>query len=343
MSPAERLLRSGRPVRPPAETTNLPQYIQALAVRAGVRAEGSYLTARRPDTAPAAAPDAAPRPALELLAEAITGKDIALEAPEGKRWCLNYSDDPKRTVSYAASGGLITRIDTFSRREGSPNIWTLARTWYDQDVAEHVVATRMEMEVLGAVNARGADCPAEKLAETRRQKAHWTDGQQAIYLDKEHFGGDRIGRLRVRGKVAMRTGTAVFTFETLGHKEPVTMRQGDVTVTVLPLRAAQHAGQEVWELPVQVRTAYEKPRDLSAHSETIAMFGIDGKEFRSFGRWGRGCEGGREVGVRIQPHTIDPGSTRMVFTYPSGLKIVPYELTFTDVRIKDVPPRRPSR
>ena len=40
--------------------------------------------------------------------------------------------------------------------------------------------------------------------------------------------------------------------------------------------------------------------------------------------------------LQITPHTIDPGSTQLSIEYPTGLKVLPVDLTFTDVPIRDV-------
>ena len=338
----EKRLRKGRPVRPPTDAGDLAKYLRALAESAGVKANGSYLSSRRRDSAPARAPGKNPRPAFELLAKAINGKDICLEVLQADRWSFAHRGDPRRHVSYAASGGLITRIDYFSRRAGQTQIWTLARSYYDKDLARHVVATQMNMDVLEAVSSKGVKYPAAELAKTKGGKPLWTDGQQAIYLGKAHFPGDRIARLRVRGHVALRTGTAVLEFGTLGHKKPVTLERSGVTVTVSPLTTIKRLGKDVWQLPVQVRTSYEAPRGLRGHGETVSMFATDGKEFRSFGRSGSYGRGVYEMRIRVKPHSIDPSTTRMVITYPTGLKVAPYELTFNDVRIRDVPPRTPK-
>ena len=337
---SEKLLKKGRLVQPPTDAPDMVTYLRALAVRAGVEPEGSYLTF------PRATDEAAPkagrklRPAFDLLAEAITGKGIWLEIPGDGRWNLSYSDDPARRISYAASGGLMTRIDYFSRREETASIWTSAMPLYDKDLAKDVVATRMHMEVLEAVSSKGVKYPAEKLAKTRGGKSPWVNGQQTIYLDKVDFPGDRIARLRVRGQVALRTGPAVFEFKTLGHKKPVTLMQSGVTVTVSPLTAIKRLGKEVWQLPVEVRTSYEAPHELVTYGDTISMFATDGKVFHNFSRSGSHGKNLYKMRIRIKPHSIDPSSTRMVIEYPTGLKVVPYELTFTDVRIKDVPPRK---
>ena len=56
-------LSKGRPVQQPTDAGDLAKYLRALAGRAGVEANGSYLSSRRRDSAPARAPGKNPRPA----------------------------------------------------------------------------------------------------------------------------------------------------------------------------------------------------------------------------------------------------------------------------------------
>ena len=361
---AEKLLRQGRLVQPPTGAANLAEYLKALADSAGAKAEGSYVITfdkrdpvmvpgkkglppivapdltsghRRNDPAPTPGRDS--RSAFELLVEAINRTDIRLGLWKADTWSFVYSGDPARRISYAASGGLITRIRCFSRRKGKARIWTLAHTYYDKDLTRDVVAKRMLLEVLEAVNSKGVKYPDEKLAGTARTKSSWVRWQQTILLDKADFPGDRIARLRVRGQVALRTGAALFELKTLNHKKPVRLVKSGLTVTVSPLTAVKRLGRDVWQLPVDIRVSYDAPRGLVGFGKRITFFATDGKELRRFGHSAIHGKNVYKMRIDITPHSIDPSSTRMVIEYPTGLRIVPYELTFTNVRIKDVPPR----
>ena len=200
----------------------------------------------------------------------------------------------------------------------------------------------MGLQVLEAVNSKGKKYPANKLAKQRVSKMATPYGQQSVSLDKAHFPGDRIAKLRVRGYSILRTGTTVFEFKTLAHKKPVTRVQSGVMVTVSPVAAAKRLGKDIWELPVRVRTSYECPVRISGFAGKISLFADDGKELSSGNRSGSHGRGVHTMKIRIPPHSMDPASTRMVIECPTGLKVVPYELTFKNVRIKDVPPRKPK-
>jgi len=43
--------------------------------------------------------------------------------------------------------------------------------------------------------------------------------------------------------------------------------------------------------------------------------------------------------IQIKPHTIDPGSTQMVIEHPTGLRILPVDLTFKHIPIRDIQER----
>ena len=340
------LFTKGRAVLPVTDAGNMTEYLEALAGRVGTEATQSYLTREgRQTLAPVPAGKAA-RPAFEWLAEAIDSKPVSFEVDSQGRWCFFLHGDLARLSSYAASGGVICKIDGFSRSAARDRIWTLTRLVFDRGLAKEVVATQMEMEVLEAVNSDGKRFPAKgpggKNAPPMKASAHWVANQQTIWLEKADFPGDRIARLRVRGQVALRTGVTTFEIRTLGHDKPVTLTQSGVTVTLSPLQTPDGPGKGTWGLPVEVRTEYATPRGMSSHGESIVFLASDGKRLGRTSWSGRHGEGRHQMTIRIRAHTIDPSSTRMVMEYPTGLRILPFELTFQDVPIRDIQPR-PNR
>jgi len=341
---ATELFRKGRPVRPVTGAADMAQYLRALAARAGTEATQSYVTSRLARQTPAPAPKGkAARPAFEWLAEAITGLPVHLEIDSQRRWCLFDHGDGSERFSHAAAGGVLCEIRHFSRDPGRNLIRTVTHLIFDQGIADAVVATRERMEVLEAVNSVGRRFPADKGDAPIRPAAilrdTWTRDQQTTLLPKADFPDNVIKRLRVRTRVALRTGVTKFSFDTLAHKQPVTVTQSGVTVTVRPLQETTHLGKESWKLPVEIRTAYDEPAGLTAHGEDVHFLASDGKRLRRSGWSGRHSKGRHQMTIRIKPHSIDPASTQMVLTHPTGLTILPVELTFTNVAIRDVKPR----
>jgi len=340
------LLKKGKPVVPSAGAANMTEYLKMLAGLAGTEAVQSYLTREgRKTPAPATAGKAA-RPAFEWLAEAITDKPVSFEIDSHGRWCFYLHGDPDAKPSYAANGGTIGRIGYFSRRKTADRIWTLAKVIYDRDLAKDVVATQMDAEVVEAVNADGKKFPAKergaKAATQKHAAARWGMHQLRILLAKAAFGGDLIAKLRVRAQVALRTGVATFTIKTLGHTKPVVITQSDVTVTVAPLKITKRSGSEAWGLTVEVRTKYAKPPGMISCGESVHFLADDGKRMRRTSWRGSHSKGRHKMVIDIKPHSLDPASTQMVIEYPTGLKILPIDLTFTNVAIRDLK-SRPKR
>ena len=75
---------------------------------------------------------------------------------------------------------------------------------------------------------------------------------------------------------------------------------------------------------------------MTSRGETVFFRASAGKHL---GRasWSAGrTEKRHTMAIRIRPHSIDPVSTQMVIEYPTGLKILPVEVTFKNVAIRDV-------
>ena len=336
--PAVRLLRTGTLVRPPQGAANMGEYLRALAAPAGTEVDKSNLDGElaRKTPAPAAVGKEA-RPALALLAEALTGKGASFAVDTQGRWCIHEHGDTGRRFSYAAAGGILCVIDHFTRpRDGKP-LRTITHLAFDRGAAAEVVATRMDLNVVEAVNADGKVFRPEKPA--AGAAANWCANQQWIALPRDRFKGSRIARLVVEGQLAVRTGVTTFRVPSLGHTAPQTLTQSGVTVTIQPLEEGKRQGMDVWFLPVEIRTKYESPAGLTAHGEQVRFLSTDGKVLPRTG-WsgshGRDCY---SMKIRIRAHSIDPASTVMVLEHPTGLKIVPFRLTFRDVEIRDAAPR----
>ena len=113
--PAIRLLRKGTLVVPPRGAVNLGEYLRALAA-VGTGADERCLKGELARTAPAPAPAGKQRrPALALLAEALTGTHASFAVDSQGRWCIHEHADKTRRVSYAAAGGVFCAIDHFTR------------------------------------------------------------------------------------------------------------------------------------------------------------------------------------------------------------------------------------
>ena len=341
---AVKLFKTGRMVLPATDAPDIATYLRALAARAGAEVAQAHMSGKE-WLAPAPAPAGkVARPAFEWLAEAINARPISLEVDSQARWCFFLRGDPARHFSYAASGGVICRFDSFSRRKTGDRIWTLSKFIFDRDLAREIVATQMKMEVIEAVNSNGKKFPAKKpgpkAVPPKPVGGHWSTNQQTISLQKADFPGDKIEKLRVRGQIAIRTGVTKFLIKTLGHKEPVTVSQAGVTVTISPIQAGKRAGSEIWNLPVEISTKYDKPRGMTSHGERILFLSEDGKHLPRTSWSSSGGGGGRhKMTIRIKPHSIDPGSTQMAIEYPTGLRILPVDLTFKNIPIRDVKER----
>jgi len=199
------------------------------------------------------------------------------------------------------------------------------------------------MEVIEAINSNGKKFPAKKpaplAAPPKPDDEQWAENQLSISLKKADFPGKRINSLRVRTRVAIRTGVTRFLVKTLGHKEPVTISQDAVTVTISPVQAGKRAGKEIWNLPVEVRTKYDKPRGIMFHGEKIMFLSEDGKHLRRTSWSGSIGKDSYKMIIQIKPHSIDPASTQMAIEYPTGLRILPVDLTFKNVPIRDIQER----
>jgi hypothetical protein len=340
---AVKLLKTGRMVLPVIDAPDLVTYIRALAARAGAKTPTGSLTSKSwPAPAPVPAGKVA-RPAFKWLAEAINAKPISLEVGSEARWNLNLHGNPASRFSYAASGGVICKFHDFYRRNDRDNIWTLSKFIFDRELAGEVVAAQMNMEVIEVVNSNGKKFPAKKpallAAPPKPDAGQWAENQLSISLKKADFPGNRINSLRVRTRVAIRTGVTRFLVTTLARKKPVTISQDGVTATVSPIEVTKQAGAEVWNLPVEIRTKYDKPRGLMFHGEKIVFLSEDGKHLRRTAWSGRIGKGSYKMTIQIKPHSIDPASTQMAIEYPTGLRILPVDLTFTNVPIRDIKER----
>ncbi len=71
----------------------------------------------------------------------------------------------------------------------------------------------------------------------------------------------------------------------------------------------------------------------------VVFLSEDGKVLQRTEWSGSGAKGRYKMTIRIKPHSIDPASTQLAIGYPSGLRILPVDLTFNNVRIRDVPER----
>ncbi|MDP6634421.1 MAG: hypothetical protein QGG42_05955 [Phycisphaerae bacterium] len=340
---AIKLFKTGRLVLPVVDAPDLATYLKALAARSGTEVGKIYLSGkewRKPAPIPAGK---AAKPVFKWLAEAINARPINLQIDSKARWCFFLREDPVRCFSYAASGGVICKLHGFIRKKNREQIWAMSRFIFDRDLARKIVATQMEMEVVEAVNANGKKFPAKKpdpnAAPLKPSGINWVTNQQSIWLKKADFPGDKITKLRMRGRIALRTGTTRFLVTTLGHKKPVTISQDGVTVTISPIEAGKRAGSEIWNLPVEVSTRYAEPRGMSSHGESIMFLSEDGKHLTRTSWSATHIKGRHQMTIRIKPHSIDPESTQMVIEHPTGLKILPVDLTFKNIQIRDVQER----
>ena len=75
---------------------------------------------------------------------------------------------------------------------------------------------------------------------------------------------------------------------------------------------------------------------MTSHGERILFLSEDGKHLPRTSWSGSSGKGRHKMTIRIKPHTIDPGSTQMVIEYPTGLRILPVDLTFKNIPIRDI-------
>ena len=329
------LLRAGRPVRPPQNVRNLELWLRELASRADTVAEGTFLdmTARH-----APAPDLPdePRAALELLAEAVTGLGAALEiprnGPSAGYWCLNQSGDPARSSHLAASGGLISRIGFYSRRDRAGRIWTLPDFMFDPQLQDAIIAVTASPKVLKAVDAQGRDLAVADVPTTR-----WgppDGGHMQLSLRKLDPPSHRVARVRVRYRCAVQTREAHIQLDGLDHDQIVELASGDTKVRVHPLDTKSKPDH--WRLTVEVKRQLHALQGAGSLRSTARLVTSQNQLVRISG-WSA-TEGLHESvrAYRMARDSFDPSTTRLIIIEPAAIEVVPVELTFRNVPITHI-------
>jgi hypothetical protein len=195
------LLKEGRKVTVRQGCRNLAALLEELATQADTVAMGSFLTmSGREMGAPQV--DRTTGSAFETLAALLNGTKVGLEMTQEGHWLLSEYADPSRTVSYAASGGLICVTDGFNRRADRQAPWLLGRVFFEPAVRTHVVAVQWDFQVIEAVDDRGRTVPVGPIPSS---KLRWNSvGQVEAYLPQQEPSANRIVEMRVKTAVAYR-------------------------------------------------------------------------------------------------------------------------------------------
>ncbi len=195
------LLEEGRKVTVPQGCRNLAELLEKLAAQADTVAVGPFLTmSDREMDAPQV--DRTTGSAFEILAALLNGTNVAMEMTQEGHWLLSENADPNRTVSYAASGGLICVTDGFNRRADRQAPWLLGRVFFEPAVRTQVVSVQWNLQVIEAVDDRGRTVPVVPIPAS---KLRWNSiGQVEAYLPRQEPPATRIVKMRVKTAVACR-------------------------------------------------------------------------------------------------------------------------------------------
>ena len=323
------LLKQGRRVQVPQNAQNLADFLDQVAGQAGTVVAGTFRgPARR---LPAPTIKQTEGAAFELLARAIDGKAVGFGiGPEG-HWGLSEQGDPDKKITCGASGGVICRFWGVNRRPGRP-LWVLGHMMFEPAVSRHVVAVQSSMRVLEAVDELG-----RKMSFPKAGSGWDASGQITFALREQDVLARKVYEVRVETAVAVCTKWATLKTARLDHTEPITLRNGDVTIEVQPLRTIKRGGRDMWELPMDIRRkAGSGTVRLGALNRDVHFATADGKKVRSSGASGRSHGADREeIRLRLPLKAFDPATTSLVVREPADVEVVPVTLTFNDVPIID--------
>ncbi len=84
-----------------------------------------------------------------------------------------------------------------------------------------------------------------------------------------------IDKLRATMKLAVVTSWASFDIESLAHSQPIRLRDGDVTVSIDPVRQITRKGKLCWGIDIDL----QNDLDASYHFNGMRLFSSEGKDF----------------------------------------------------------------
>ena len=195
-----RLLKEGRKVTVPQDCRSFADFLEQLAAQADTAAVQSFVsTSGKGSAAPQVGMTAGS--AFEVLAAALNGTNVPMEITQEGHWAF-FEGPADRTVTYAASGGLICVTDGFNRRADRQAPWLLGRVFFEPAVRAHVVSVQWDLQVIEAVDDRGRTVPVVLMPSS---ELRWNSvGQVEACLPKQEPPATRIVRMRVKTAVAYR-------------------------------------------------------------------------------------------------------------------------------------------
>lgn len=324
------MLMSGHQVQVPQDCRILVDFLEKLAFRADTVAVHSF--AQHPDAMKAPRLSMKDGPAFEVLATALNGTGIGFEVSPKGQWLFGepgrsfQKADGARTVSYDAQGGLLGRATGAyrhaQRRIISPSIWLK----FMPALKQHIIAAQYYMTVTEAIDDMGREVPFRNLGDYRWIFPH----QVHAVLGLQDPPARAIAKLRGTVKLAVATKWASFYIESLAHRKPIRLKHGDVTVTIDPVRQTTRKGNSCWSIDIDLQNGL----DANYHCDGMRLFTPEGVEIsRSRTNTGDGK-------IRLCPTvaSCQPSQMNLSIQEPQDVKVIPVELTFTNITIRDQPP-----
>ena len=323
-------LKRGRVVRTPAQAGTLLDFLDALAASAGTAVDQSFRDQAR--RLPAPKIQRAEAPALELLAEALSGLPASLEFSQEGYWAVYEHGDKNSTGCLAASGGaifLLSNKGVFRRPQG--RLDGMGHLRFDPAVQPAVAGVSMFGQIVQAVDDRGRDMPF-----VRDIKPQWDRGQVVFSLNPQDPPAKSISVLRLRVPVAVCTKWATLEAGPLDGQQPVVLNDPAATVTVGPMRTVEGGGATTCHIPLAIKWNAAPPKDVPRLR--FELVGADGKPVAISGMSGGGSENTEQYELRLPAGRFDPAQSRLVVRLPLEVQAVDVELL-----LRDVPILEPSR
>ncbi len=317
------MLKQGRVVAVPAQARTLLDYLDALAASAGTAVDQSFRSAR-PLPAPKLVREQGP--ALELLAEALTGLPVTLEFSQEGYWMLYEQGDPSARCSLAASGGAIFTLSNGGLlRKSDGKLSGMGHLLFDSALKPHIVGVGMfPRTVQVGEDQAGNAAPAAGNAASPFDPS----GMVSFCLNKQPAETKTIPMLKLAIDVAVCTQWKTLTSDALDAAQPMLLKDPTCTATIGPAETIDSAGKKFLKIHVTINGRQKwEPRIefITSHGKTLAWSNVSRSR----------SQDKAEYNLQVRLDALTPSALKLVIHLPDKVEVVPVDLVFKDVPILD--------
>ncbi|MCP4454439.1 MAG: tetratricopeptide repeat protein [Planctomycetes bacterium] len=323
------LIEHGRLVQNPTQCKNASDYLKKLAFEAETLATQSYINGRGTRRlAPRINKEAGT--AFEILAEVLNKSNVPFEITERGYWAFYESDDKRRATRYAASGGVLCRLESVNLRQDQSYMDGIGRLLFEPAVKRLVASAQSCVTVLEARDNRG-----RKLTAPEAEDLIWdSSGQIHVELNKKASSSRTIQTLRVKTEILIGTQWTSLTLKGLDFKQPFLHEENGLTLELVPAQDMSTDAESQYAISILIHNQNVTNPNAQIHLKSEFLLTTSNGT-----TWSPHISGAykhmehSKITLGVDTGVCDLKTTSLTIKLPLAWERIPLEFTFHDVPV----------